>query len=195
MRDTIAVFCGSHLGRNPHFQSAAQELGQLIASQRRTLVYGGSNRGYMGSVSTAVLDCGGRAIGVIPTLFSDEVINSQPRAETLLVESMQERKSRILEMSDAFIALPGGIGTLDEVTEVLMSNQLGICCKPMGLLNIDGYYDAFIEQVKVMVGEDLICPGTEYTLLTDDSPAGLLAKLDAFQPDSNLEFLTSIRRS
>lgn len=195
MIQNVAVFCGSHLGRNPHFQSAAQQLGRLIASQGRTLVYGGSDRGYMGSVSTAALDGGARVIGVIPTLFSDNVINSQPRAETLLVNTMQERKARMLDLCDGFIALPGGIGTIDEVSEVLMSNQLGICCKPMGLLNVDGYFDPFIQQTKVMLDEGLLCPGTDYTLIVDSTPEGLLQRLDAFRPNKDLEFLTSIRRS
>lgn len=195
MYKTIAVFCGSHLGRNPHFQSAAQELGQLIASQGRTLVYGGSDRGYMGTVSTAALDGGARAIGIIPTLFSDDVIYSQPRAEIVLVGSMQERKSRIIDISDAFIALPGGVGTLDELSEVLMSNQLGCCCKPMGLLNIDGYFDPLLQQLRYMLDEGLLGPGTEGAILSDSSPAGLLAQIDAFQPNPNHAFLTSFRRS
>lgn len=194
MLQNIAVFCASHLGRNPIFESTAQALGQLIALQGRTLIYGGSDRGYMGSVSTAALDGGARVIGVIPTLFSQEVINSQPRAETVLVESMQERKSYMLQQSDAFIALPGGIGTLDEISEVLMSNQLGICCKPMGLLNVDGYFDPLLQQIGRMIEEDLLCPGTDYTILQDTTPEGLLKKIDAFKPDEATEFLSSIRR-
>lgn len=194
MLKNIAVFCASHLGRNPQFQSTAQKLGQLIALQGRTLVYGGSDRGYMGSVSTAALDEGGHVISVIPTLFSDDVINSQPRAETVLVESMQARKQHILNISDGFIALPGGVGTLDEISEVLMSNQLGLCCKPMGLLNVDGYFDPLIQQIQRMIEEDLLCPGTDYTILVDSTPEGLLEKLDAFRPNQEAEFLASIRR-
>lgn len=195
MLQTIAVFCGSHLGRNPHFQSAAQELGQLIASQGRTLLYGGSDRGYMGSVSTAALDGGARVTGIIPDLFSDDVIYSQPRAEIVLVSSIQERKTRLLDLSDAFIALPGGVGTLDELSEVLMSNQLGLCCKPMGLLNIDGYFDPLLQQMKNMLDEELLCPGTESTILADSTPAGLLAQIDAFRPNPDYDSLTSFRRS
>lgn len=183
MINNIAVFCGSHIGRNPNFQSAAQQLGTLIAQQCRTLVYGGSNLGYMGVVSTAALDGGARVVSVIPTIFSDEVINSQPRAETVRVASMQERKSHMIALCDAFVALPGGIGTLDELTEVLMSNQLGLCCKPVGLLNIDGYFDPFIQQVYNMTDEELFNPATGETLFVDADPQRLLAKLDAFVPD------------
>ena len=148
----------------------------------------------MGTVSTAALDKGGRVISVIPSIFSDDVINSQPRSETVLVSSKQERKSHILSISDGFVALPGGVGTLDEISEVLMSNQLGLCCKPMGLLNIDGYFNPLIQQVQRMIEEDLLCPGADYTLLVDDTPEELLRKLDEFRPNQETEFLASIRR-
>ncbi len=195
MLGTIAVFCGSHLGRNPRFQSAAQELGRLIASQGRTLLYGGSNCGYMGVVSSAALDAGGRVVGIIPTLFSDEIINSQPRAETVLVSSMQERKVRMIEQSDAFIALPGGIGTIDEVSEVLMSNQLGLADKPMGLLNVEGYYDAFLQQVRLMIEEGFMSPASESLLIVESSPAVLLSRIDSAQPSSNSAFALHRRSS
>lgn len=182
MINTLAVFCGSHIGRNPKFHIAAQQLGQAIATQHRTLVYGGSNLGYMGIVSSAALDAGARVVSVIPTIFSDDVINSQPRAETVIVASMQERKSHMIALCDAFVALPGGIGTLDELTEILMSNQLALCCKPVGILNIDGYFDPFIQQLYNMTDEDLLSPLTRETLFVDADPERLLAKLDAFCP-------------
>lgn len=181
MLQTIAVFCASHIGRNPAYQSAAREFGRLIASQGCTLVYGGSNLGYMGTVSTAALDGGARVVGIIPTFFSEEIINSQPRSEVVRVASLQERKSRMLECSDAFVALPGGIGTLDEITEVLSANQLQLCCKPMGLLNIEGYFDPFLQQLHRMTNDGLIRPGTESTLLVDTTPEGLFAQLQSFK--------------
>ena len=194
MKTSLAVFCASHLGRNPEYAAAAQELGRLMAAQGRTLVYGGSDRGYMGTVSTAALDGGARVIGIIPTLFSDEVINSQPRAETILVSSMQERKSLMMEKCDGFIALPGGIGTLDEVSEVLMTNQLGLSCKPMGLLNVCGFFDPLLQQIQRMIADGLICPGAEGTLLAADTPQALLAQIDAFVPDPRLGEITAERR-
>lgn len=178
MQQTIGVFCASHIGRNPLFQSAAQQMGRLIASQGRTLVYGGSNLGYMGTVSTAALDQGGRVISVIPTIFSEEIINSQPRAETIRVNSMQERKTRMLEMCGAFVALPGGIGTLDEISEVLMSNQLKLCHKPIGLLNIEGYFSHLIELIRHMEQEGLVHPDALSMLFSDDTPEGLLQQLN-----------------
>lgn len=178
MLNYIAVFCASHLGHNPLFQSTAQTLGQLIALNGHTLVYGGSNCGYMGTVSSAALDAGGHVVGVIPTFFPDEIIYSQPRAEIKLVASMQERKAMMLDMCDAFIALPGGVGTLDEISEVLMANQLKLTCKPIGLLNVDGFYDALLHQLNRMVDDTLLNPESIRTLVVDDTPEGLLEKLN-----------------
>lgn len=174
----IAVFCASRMGGNPKYQSTAQELGQLVALHGHTLVYGGSNLGYMGVVSTAALDAGGRVISIIPTIFSPEVINSQPRAETRLVTSMQERKSQMIDLCDAFIALPGGIGTLDEVFEVLMSNQLNLCNKPMALLNIDGYFDPLLQQIDRMIADGLLLPQSIRALSVASTPASLLAEIE-----------------
>ncbi len=146
--------------RNKEIVEAAAVLGRRIAQEGHTLVYGGSNLGLMGAVSGAALEEGGRVVGVIPTLFSDDIIHSQRVTELVRVRSMAERKERILEMCDAFIALPGGIGTLDEVSEVMVMNQLQIVDgkrlldgtyrnKPMILLNIGGYYNPFLEQIRL----------------------------------------------
>lgn len=190
----IAVFCGSHKGKNPHFQSAAQRLGQLIAMQGRTLIYGGSNFGYMGVVSEAAMQAGGYVVGVIPTLFSDEVIQSQRVSELVKVASMAERKEVIIQRADAFVAFPGGIGTLDEVTEVMVANQLGMCCKPVGLLNVDGYYDAFIAQMALMSEEGLMREGLGRTLFVASTPDEMLQMLDGFNPDYDREIVRNFRR-
>lgn len=180
MHQNIAVFCASHLGHNPLFQSTAQTLGQLIALNGHTLVYGGSNCGYMGTVSTAAIESGGHVVGIIPTFFSDEIIHSQPRAEICLVASMQERKALMLEMSDAFIALPGGVGTLDEISEVLMSNQLKLTHKPIGLLNVDGYYNPLLQQFERMIQDGVLSNESINLLIVDDNPEALLKKLDNY---------------
>ena len=163
----IAVFCGSSMPRNQQIVEAAAVLGRRIAQEGHTLVYGGSNLGLMGVVSGAALEEGGRVVGVIPNLFSDDIIHSQRVTELVRVGSMAERKERILALCDAFIALPGGIGTIDEVSEVMVMNQLQIVgghrildgsyeTKPMILLNIDGYYNPFLEQLRLIKTEGLM---------------------------------------
>ena len=159
----IAVFCGASMPRNEKYVEAARALGRQIALAGHTLVYGGSNLGLMGVVSGAALEEGGRVVAVIPTLFPEEIIQSQQVSETIRVKSMAERKERIIAMCDAFVALPGGIGTLDEVFEVAVSNQLRRFSdrasqppKPVVLLNIDGFYDTVLAQLSLMECEGLL---------------------------------------
>ena len=183
----IAVFCGSSLPRNKEIVEAAAVLGRRIAQEGHTLVYGGSNLGLMGVVSGAALEEGGRVVGVIPNLFSDDIIHSQRVTELVRVGSMAERKERILALCDAFIALPGGIGTIDEVSEVMVMNQLQIVDgqrvldgsfrpKPMILLNIDGYFDPFLTQIQRAHDEGLM-----------RTTAGLVAVADVNEVFSLLE--------
>lgn len=182
--------------RNKEIVEAAAALGRRIAQEGHTLVYGGSNLGLMGVVSGAALEAGGSVVGVIPNLFSDDIIHSQRVTELVRVRSMAERKERIMEMCDAFIALPGGIGTIDEVSEVMVMNQLGLVrdrsganhqhwqrvldgsyrTKPMILLNIDGYYNPFLEQLRLIKEEGLM-----------RSDAGLVAAADVNEIFSLLE--------
>lgn len=163
----IAVFCGSSMPHNDRIIAAARDLGRRIAQEGHTLVYGGSNLGLMGVVSGAALEAGGQVVGVIPNLFSDDIIHSQRVTELVRVRSMAERKERIMEACDAFVALPGGIGTIDEVSEVMVMNQLQIIdgqrvldgsykTKPMILLNIDGYYNPFLDQLRLTKEEGLM---------------------------------------
>ena len=163
----IAVFCASSQPRNTRIAEAAAELGRYLALGGHTLLYGGSNLGLMGTLSGAALKEGGYVVGVIPTLFSEEIIRSQRVTELVRVRSMAERKEYLIAHSDAFIALPGGIGTLDEVSEVMVMNQLQIVDgkrvldgsyqqKPMILLNIDGYYNPFLEQMRLIKEEGLM---------------------------------------
>ena len=183
----IAVFCGSSLPRNKEIVEAAAALGRRIAQEGHTLVYGGSNLGLMGVVSGAALEEGGRVVGVIPTLFSDDIIHSQRVTELVRVSTMAERKERILAMSDAFIALPGGIGTIDEISEVMVMNQLQISdgkrvldgsfkSKPMILLNINGYYKPFLEQLRSIKDEGLM--RSDAGLIAVDSVEEIFIKLN-----------------
>ncbi|MDY6326885.1 MAG: TIGR00730 family Rossman fold protein [Bacteroidales bacterium] len=162
----IAVFCGSSLPHSEQITEAARQLGRAIARGGHTLLYGGINLGLMGAMSGAALQEGGRVVGVIPTFFSDDIIHSQPVTELVRVRSLAERKEYLIAHSDAFVALPGGIGTLDEVLEVMVANQLGLVRdrsganqpqgKPMILLNLGGYYNPFLAQLDAMRAESLL---------------------------------------
>ena len=162
----ISVFCGASSPKNEEYAAAARELGRRIAEGGHTLLYGGSNLGLMGAMSGAALQEGGRVVGVIPTFFSDDIIHSQPVSELVRVRTLAERKEYLIAHSDAFVALPGGIGTLDEVLEVMVANQLGLVRdrsganqsqgKPMILLNLGGYYNPFLAQLDAMRAEGLL---------------------------------------
>ena len=178
----ISVFCGATLPSNIHFIQAASQLGTLLASAGHTLLYGGSNLGLMGTVSSAALAGGGHVVGVIPSFFSEEIILSQPVSELVRVASIAERKEYLIAHSDAFIALPGGIGTLDEVFEVLVANQLGQCSKPMGMLNTQGFFNPQIEMLRHMESEGLYNLSNARYLIVDDQPEGLLQMLASFVP-------------
>lgn len=140
----ICVFCGSSFGTREAYADAARDTGRLIAEQGYTLVYGGARVGLMGTVADAALDAGGKVIGVLPKALEDKEIGHEGLTELHLVGSMHERKAMMADLSDAFIALPGGVGTLEEIFEVWTWGQLGYHQKPCGFLNIDGYYDDLI---------------------------------------------------
>lgn len=152
----IAVFCGASHPHSEQITEAARQLGRAIARGGHTLLYGGSNLGLMGAMSGAALQEGGRVVGVIPTFFSDDIIHSQPVSELVRVRTLAERKEYLIAHSDAFVALPGGIGTLDEVLEVMVANQLHHLGKPMILLNLGGYYNPFLAQLDAMRAEGLL---------------------------------------
>ena len=152
----VAVFCGASLPHSEQITEAARQLGRAIARGGHTLLYGGSNLGLMGATSGAALQEGGRVVGVIPTFFSDDIIHSQPVSELVRVRTLAERKEYLIAHSDAFVALPGGIGTLDEVLEVMVDNQLHHLGKPMILLNLGGYYNHFLAQLDAMRAEGLL---------------------------------------
>jgi len=140
----VCVYCGSSPGGRPQYAAAAAELGQAIAARGLALVYGGASVGLMGVLADAALAAGGRVVGVIPQLLSTRELAHAGLTEQHVVTSMHERKSKMAELSDLFVALPGGIGTLDELFEMWTWSQLGLHAKPCALLNIDGYYDALI---------------------------------------------------
>ncbi|MCB9231322.1 MAG: TIGR00730 family Rossman fold protein [Bacteroidia bacterium] len=177
----ICVFCGSNVGTDPNFEKAARELGALIAQSGRGLVYGGGAVGLMGVVANAVMQHGGRVIGVIPDFLNQKEIGHKGLTELIEVKSMHERKLKMAELADGFIALPGGIGTLEELAEVFTWAQLGIHDNPVALLNVNGFYDPLVQMLQVMVERRFLNELTYNMLIESDSPADLLTKMESYQ--------------
>ncbi|MDO3664342.1 TIGR00730 family Rossman fold protein [Acinetobacter higginsii] len=146
--NSICVFCGSSLGNDPIYQQMAEVTGQAIAAQGKTLVYGGGRSGLMGVVANSALQAGGRVIGVIPDALVDRELAHTGLTELHIVKNMHERKTKMAELSDAFVALPGGAGTLEEIFEQWTWSQLGIHQKPCAFLNVDGFYDGLIQMIQ-----------------------------------------------
>ena len=153
---TICVFCGSQFGRNPAYRRAAEELGRELAVRGIGVVYGGGHVGLMGVLADAALAAGGTVTGVIPQSLADHEVAHTGLTTLHVVGSMHERKALMADLSDAFIALPGGYGTLEEFFEVVTWLQLGIHDRPIGLLNVDGYYDPLIAMIDSAVAENFV---------------------------------------
>lgn len=177
----IAVYCGSNLGESPAFYQAAQAMGQAIAERGSRLVYGGGKVGLMGTVADAVLAHGGEVIGVIPTFLREKEVAHQGLTELIETPDMTERKTKMITLADAFIAMPGGIGTYEELFEVLSLSQLRQHTKPIGILNIEGFFDPLISLMQQTAAQGFM-PQANLTLLcVTDNPADLLAKMAAYE--------------
>ena len=179
---TICVFCGSSPGSQPEYLLMARQLGQILAERKITLVFGGSKVGIMGEIAKTVLNNGGEVIGVIPEKLVKMEVAYEGLTQLHVVNSMHERKAMMAELSDGFIALPGGLGTIEEFFEVLTWNQLGMQNKPCGLLNICGYYDKLLEFVDVAVDQLFVEGCYRDMILVDQVPETLLEKMSAYQP-------------
>lgn len=175
----VAVYCGSRFGDAPAFADAAQSLGRLIAEDGATLVYGGGRVGLMGAVADAALAAGGRVVGVIPRALMDREVGHAGLTELHVVETMHDRKQLMAERADAFISLPGGIGTLEELYEMWSWQQLGYHDKPVALLNVDGYYDALLEFMHVSHARGFVSKAQFDALMVDTDPARLLKRVRA----------------
>ncbi len=174
---SLCVYCGSRAGRLPSYAEAARELGRLIGAQGWQLVYGGGHVGLMGQVADAVLAAGGRAVGVIPESLKRLEVGHTGLHELHVVPDMHQRKRMMAERAHAFVALPGGIGTLEELYEVWTWRQLRYHDQPIGLLNTAGYYDGLLAFMDRMVDEGFLAADTRALLLVDDQPARLLQRL------------------
>ena len=178
----VCVFTGSRLGADPAYAAAAERLARTAGAAGLGLVYGGASVGLMGVLADAALDAGLEVTGVIPQALVDREI-AHPRLRDLrVVGSMHERKALMAELSDAFVALPGGAGTLEELFEVYTWSQLGLHAKPCALLNVRGYYDGLAGFLDHAVSEGFLRPEHRETLLVGEEPAALLAALAAWEP-------------
>lgn len=180
--NALCVFTGSRVGRNDRYREAAIALGGAMASRKIRLVFGGGNVGLMGVIADTVLAAGGEAVGVIPEMLKKREVAHQELTELHVVESMHTRKALMARLSDGFVAMPGGLGTLEELFEVLTWSQLGIHSKPCGLLNVDGYYDGLVSFVDRQVREGFVAREHRELLLVDDDPIALLERLADHRP-------------
>ena len=178
----ITVFCGSSFGTDAIFKDQAKLLGETLAKQNIELVYGGANVGLMGAVADGVLDKGGKVIGVLPDFLRSKEIAHTGLTELILVKSMHERKTKMSELCDGVIALPGGFGTLEELFEMVTWAQLGLHKKPIAILNINGFYDSLIEMIQTMVDKGLLKEANQQMLLVSNEIEDLLYKMKNYQP-------------
>jgi uncharacterized protein (TIGR00730 family) len=185
----IAVYCGSNQGNRPEYLAAAEQLGELIAREKIELVYGGGCVGLMGRVADAALKHGGHVIGVIPEKLVIKEVVHEKLPDLRVVKTMHERKALMAELSDGFIALPGGYGTFEEFFEVLAWSQLGWHKKPFGLLNIAGFYSQLMAFLDHTAQEGFIRPQHRELVLIENSVEKILARLKNFQPPSEVKWI------
>lgn len=178
---SICVYCGSSAGTEPVYADAAREVGRLLAERGLRLVYGGGRVGLMGMVADAALAAGGTVIGVIPKALADREIAHTSLTELSVVSSMHERKARMAEMSDGFLALPGGFGTWEELCEMVTWGQLHLHEKPCGLLNVAGFYDPLLLFFDRAAEAGFVRPEHRAMVLSEEDPTRLLAQMQAYR--------------
>ena len=176
----IVVFCGSSLGFNPIYKNAAVELGNYFVNNEITLIYGGGKIGMMGVLSETILKKGGNVIGIIPSLLKKEEVVNKNVTELIITKTMSERKVMMSKLTDGYISLPGGFGTLDELFEGLTLGQLHIEQKPNGILNVNGFFNHTLKQLDHMVSEGYLKKGNKEMLLVGTNVSELMLKMDAY---------------
>jgi uncharacterized protein (TIGR00730 family) len=179
---SICVFCGSSVGKQVSYGEKAKALGRLIAGKDLELVYGGGNIGLMREIADAVLAHGGKVTGVMPGLIANKEIVHKGLTNLHIVETMHERKALMAELSDAFVAMPGGFGTIDELFEIMTWNQLEIISKPVGLYNINGYFDSMLSFMDHAVREKFVRQEHRNNLIVDEDGESLLSRLISHIP-------------
>lgn len=182
--DSVAVFCGSSTGNDSEVIQAAYQLGGVLAIQNINLVYGGAKIGLMGQVADGVLNQNGKVVGVIPDFLKRKEVFHPDITELIVVETMHQRKLKMHEISDGFIALPGGYGTLEELFEIITWGQLGLHQKPIGILNCNNFFDSMLQFLDTMVTQGFLKQANRDMLLVDDSPEGLLTQMENYKPQA-----------
>jgi hypothetical protein len=178
---SIVVYCGSNPGKKALYAEAAYELGVALAKRKIKLIYGGGNMGLMGRVADGAMDNAGFVTGIIPNFLAKLEVAHKTLSELHFVDTMHERKAKMVSMSDGVVALPGGYGTFDELFEILTWAQLRIFHGPVGLLNVNGFYDLLLLQLDKMVEEGFLRPDNRALLVVAEDPATLLEKMEAFR--------------
>ena len=190
---SVCVFCGSNSGKGVKHLQAAQKLGKIIASENLTLVYGGGNVGIMGELANTALQYNGKVIGVIPEDLVAREVALKEVDELIIVNSMHERKAKMSELSDGFIVMSGGVGTLEEFFEVWAWAYLGIHSKPIGILNIDNYYDLLIEFIKKSISEEFVKEINLEMIIIEKDPEVLIQKMKVFKPAKVRKWMDSVK--
>ncbi|WP_417483103.1 TIGR00730 family Rossman fold protein [Maricaulis sp.] len=178
---SICVYCGSNPGRDPAFVAAAQDVGARLARAGIEIVYGGGQVGLMGELANAAMQAGGRVVGVIPEFLALKEIAHLDLSALYVVQSMHARKAKMAHLSDAFIALPGGIGTMEELFEIWTWGQLGQHRKPVGLLNVNGYYDDLVAFLDKMTAQDFLAGDHRASLMVSDDIEALLQEFEGYE--------------
>ncbi|GIP28272.1 cytokinin riboside 5'-monophosphate phosphoribohydrolase [Paenibacillus sp. J23TS9] len=186
---SVAVFCGSSIGASDVYAEGAKKLGNELAQRGITLVYGGSSVGVMGTVADAVLAGGGQVVGVMPGFLDKREISHKHLTELIIVDSMHERKAKMAELAEGFMTLPGGPGTMEEFFEVFTWAQLGLHRKPLGFLNINGYYDPLLEFFQHMAQEQFLHEKYLSMALVDTDAGRLLDQFNTYEPPAVKTFL------
>ncbi len=190
---SICVFCGSSMGAHPVYRDVARQLGRILAQRKIKLVYGGASVGLMKVLADAALSQGGFVTGIMPHMLIQKEIVHQEIQQFLPVETMAERKTQMIKMSNGFIAMPGGFGTLDELSEILTFNQLRITDKPLGLLNVNGYFDALLRFFDQGVEQGFVRAEHRDNILIHSEPETLLEMMQRWQPVATKKWINDIR--
>ncbi len=185
----IAVFCGSSTGHNDIYRKTAVLLGKYLVENRIGLVYGGGKVGLMGVLADTIMDGQGEVIGVIPNILRHEEVAHKKITHMIVTKKMSKRKVKISKLVDGYIALPGGFGTLDELFEALTLGQLAIEEKPVGILNINGFFEPMLKQLELMVSEGFLHPENQSMLLVGDSVEGLIKKMEGYKASGHSKII------